>query len=124
MSYTGSVILGLLACLPSSFTVQADVFDMEMECWDTNVQVTLQMKYWREEWTQMGEGECGFDESVVATTDRRCIVLPRACVDRPPTKARDPAFQSRDGDAAICTAAYNGDYPWRACPAPALTEWP
>lgn len=41
-------LLTLLGCLPSSFTVQADVLDMEGECWDTNVQVTFQMKYWRE----------------------------------------------------------------------------
>ena len=116
-------LLTLLACLPATFTLQADVFDMEGECWDTNVQVTFQMKYWRELYLQDGE-YCNEVEGMVPTADRRCISLLGGCDDHPPTVEHDPAFSFDRDDIVICTAAYNGEYPWKACPVPALTEWP
>lgn len=122
------ILLGLLACLPAEFTVQGDVFDIAGECWDTNVTVTLKTKYWRElldppneRYTQ--DSGCPGDEAF-PTADGRCLVIPSPCVDRPPTIEHDPAL-SFDHDAVVaCVDAYNGDYPWAPCPAPALTAWP
>ena len=124
-------LLVLLACLPATFTLQADVFDMEGECWDTNVQVTLKMKYWREEYapdtwgyTPSDGQECGWEEDVFPTADGRCVILEVGCTDRPPTVHDDPAFSFDHDDIVICSSALRGDYPWKACPVPALTEWP
>lgn len=119
------LLLFLVACLPPTYTVTADVFDIGGQCWDTNVVITLDTKYWREWYVLELDG----DEGPVPTSDGRCVVLPGCteeldCIDKPPLVADDPNFTQERDAVVSCTKAWRGDIDWAPCSAPYLTAWP
>lgn len=115
-------LLLIVACLPASYTITTDVYDVAGECWDYDVVVTLDMKYWREWYLDQGE-YCGDFEDVRPTSDGRCIAYV-GCEDAPPLVDDDPNFVHSYEDTVTCTEAclYTAHVP--ACASPALTEWP
>lgn len=115
----------LAACLPETYTITTDMFDIAGECWDRDVVVTLETKYWKEWYF----GDCDDDEgggmdSVWPTSDERCMEYV-ACADRTPLWTDDPHFTD-DHDAIVtCTekAARGEGGPYPDC-SPAMPEWP
>lgn len=116
------ILLWLIACLPSNFEITADMYDIEGECWDRDVSVTLEMKYWKE-W-YLGSGEyCLEQPDLRATFDARCLAY-SGCEDRPPLVDEDPNFLASDADRAACNDQFHGDEAEPDCPEPLLTDWP
>jgi hypothetical protein len=114
------ILLTLLACLPSTFTVEADVYDLDRACIYRDVNVTFDTKYWGE-WYR-DKGDCGDYDGVFATNDGFCISYV-GCTDRAPLIEDDPLFDFSDEATRACSDLYHDDDK-PDCGHPALLDWP
>lgn len=112
----------LVACLPETFTRAHDMHDLERECVDRAVEVTLATKYWRE-WYTDADPDCGFLPAHIATYDHRCVDY-WTCPDKAPLITDDPYFTATEDDYYACIDRGNSSEGWPDCPAPVLERWP
>jgi hypothetical protein len=116
------ILLLLAACLPETYTITTDMYDIAGECWNHNVVVTLETKYWREWYLgDCPEEEGGGQPDLRPTADGLCMRY-TGCTDEPPLATDDPNFSASREDLLVCMD--ESDDHTADCPAPALTEWP
>lgn len=118
-------LLLLAACLPETYTFTTDMYDIAGECWDHDVVVTLETKYWREWYLEdCPEDDGGGMPDSIPTADGRCMEY-TGCTDKSPFVSDDPHFVHSDEDVVVCTkeAARGEGGPYPDC-SPAMAEWP
>lgn len=123
MAYTPvMMLLLLLSCVPDHFHITADLYDIERECWDRYVTVTLDTQYWKELYLRSGD-YCGDNPDARATFDGRCMFFDGGCDDERPLIEDDPNFAASQEQQDACNDRFHSDEVVPDCE-PALTAWP
>ena len=115
------ILLTLLACLPPTFAVEADVYDIDRACIYRDVNVTFDTTYWSE-W-YLDKGDCLENSVSLPTRDGLCISY-ETCTDHEPLISDDPLFDLSNGAVEFCREVYEGHPTYPNCESPVLTEWP